>query len=97
MTVMFTTVTRPLVATLNVSTTLSSEVFLITMLPVPLLKASERVITRVVGGTKLVALSAGLRVTKVGALRSIIKAGDMLPLKLLVFPAVSTNRYLMSE
>ena len=67
------------------------------ILPVPLLKASERVITKVVGGTKLVALSAGFRVTKVGALRSITKAGDMLPLKLLVFPAVSTNRYLMSE
>ena len=94
---LFETITRPLVATLNVSTMLLSEVFLMIMLPVPLLMASERVITKVVGGTRFVASSAGLRVTKVGALRSITKAGDMLPLKLLVFPAVSASRYLMSE
>ena len=75
------TETRKLVATLNVSTVLLSEVFLMTIVPVvPLATFSLNVMTSVEGGRILVASSAGESAVRSGAAVSITKAGARLPL-----------------
>ena len=75
------TVTRALVATLNVSTVLLSDVFLMTIVPdVPLVTVSLNVITSAEGGRIRVALSAGETAVSSGAVVSITMAGARLPL-----------------